>query len=80
MLHLCQAQRKAWVRKNSGRRRAVRKGQRGLNLVEVVVAVAIALGLLFLGGMFFQNLTGAKEYSAVKGFVSHVKLAQQQAT
>ena len=42
------------------------RSRRGLNLVEVVVAIAIALGLLTLGGMFFQNLTGAKEFSAVK--------------
>jgi type II secretory pathway pseudopilin PulG len=58
----------------------VRRARRGLNLVEVVVAIAIALGLLTLGGMFFQNLSGAKEYSAVKTFVGQVKLAQQQAT
>ena len=56
------------------------RSRRGLNLVEVVVAIAIALGLLTLGGMFFQNLTGAKEFSAVKTFVGQVKLAQQQAT
>ena len=68
------------VRPRSGRRGVVRRVRRGLNLVEVVIAVAIALGLLFLGGMFFQNMTGAKEYSAVKAFVAHVKLAQQQAT
>ena len=56
------------------------RSRRGMNLIEVVVAIAIALGLLTLGGMFFRNLSGAKEYSAVKTFVGQVKLAQQQAT
>ena len=66
------------ARPRSGRRGVVRRGRRGLDLVEVVIAVAIAIGLLFLGGMFFQNMTGAKEFSAVKAFVSQVKLAQQR--
>jgi hypothetical protein len=42
--------------------------------------LGIAISLLFIGTLFLQNITGAKEYSAVKKFVSKVKLAQQQAT
>ena len=80
MLTRCFTTRSKTTRQDSGQWAVVRRGRRGLNLVEVVIAVAIAIGLLFLGGMFFQNMTGAKEFSAVKAFVSQVKLAQQQAT
>jgi len=69
-----------FVGRPSVRWRSARRHRRGLNLVELVVALAIAMSLLVLGGVFFQNVTGAKEYSAVRTFVSQVKLAQQQAT
>lgn len=67
-------------RHQTDRVRCARRTRRGLNLLEVVIALAIAVSLLFLGVLFLQNLTGAKEYGAVKKFLTQVKLAQQQAT
>jgi hypothetical protein len=51
-----------------------------MNLLEVVIALAIAMAMLMLGTMFFSNVTGAREFTAVRTLVSQIRLAQQQAT